>query len=195
MEVNNYENTLFKNLKMIIRQTKDAVATQVNSALTMMYWKIGKTINDDVLKNERGKYGEQVVKKIALRLVEEFGSSYSEKNLRKMMRFALIFNEKQIVVSLMRQLSWTHFTIIIPIEDPLKRDFYIEFCKIEKWSVRTLKEKINSLLYERTAISKKPDELARKELDLLKNEQKMSPNLVFRDPYVLDFFGIKRCFF
>ncbi|GIZ15701.1 PDDEXK nuclease domain-containing protein [Capnocytophaga catalasegens] len=194
MEVSNYENRLFKNLKMIIRQTKDAVATQVNSALTMMYWKIGKTINDDVLKNERGKYGEQVVKKIALRLVEEFGSSYSEKNLRKMMRFALIFNEEQIVVSLMRQLSWTHFTLIIPIEDPLKRDFYIEFCKIEKWSVRTLKEKINSLLYERTTISKKPDELARKELDLLKNEQKMSPNLVFRDPYVLDFLELKDVF-
>ena len=92
---------------------------------------------------------------------------------------------------MIRQLSWSHLKILIPIEDPLKRMFYIEMCKIEKWSVRTFRERINSMLYERTAISKKPEETIKHELELLKNTQQITPDLVFRDPYFLDFLGLK----
>lgn len=108
-----------------------------------------------------------------------------------MMQFAAIFQEKEIVVSVIRQLSWTHLLAIIPIEDPLKRMFYIEMCKIEKWSVRTFREKINSMLYERTAISKKPEETIKKELQQLNETNHLTPDLVFRDPYFLDFLGLK----
>jgi predicted nuclease of restriction endonuclease-like (RecB) superfamily len=78
----------------------------------------------------------------------------------------------------------------LPLEKPLQRDFYAEMCRIERWSVRTLRQKIDSMLYERTALSKKPDELMRLELDALRDEDRVSPDLVFRDPYFLDFLGL-----
>jgi len=106
------------------------------------------------------------------------------------MQFADTFPDEKIVVSLIRQLSWTHILAIIPIEDPIKKEFYIEICKLEKWSVRTLRERIQSMLYERTAISKKPERTIQQDLEILKNEQKLNPDLVFRDPYFLDFLGL-----
>lgn len=107
-----------------------------------------------------------------------------------MMQFANVFPDEKIVVSVIRQLSWTHIIAVIPIDDPLKRDFYIEMCKLEKWSVRTFRERIQSLLYERTAISKKPDKTIENDLELLKAQQQLSPDLVFRDPYFLGFLGL-----
>lgn len=89
------------------------------------------------------------------------------------MQLATSFHEKEIVVSLKRQLSWTHLIALIPIEDPLKRMFYIEMCALEKWNVRTFRERINSMLYERTAISKKPEQNIINELELLKTEQQL----------------------
>jgi predicted nuclease of restriction endonuclease-like (RecB) superfamily len=108
-----------------------------------------------------------------------------------MMQFSEVFPEKEIVVSLIRHLSWTHFIVLIPIVDPLKRMFYIEMCKIEKWSTRTFRERINSMLYERTAISKKSEETIKNELEQLNDSNQITPDLVFRDPYFLDFLGLK----
>ena len=88
-------------------------------------------------------------------------------------------------------MGWTHFRQIIYLDDPLKRDFYAEMCRIERWSTRTLEKKIGGMLFERTALSKKPKELIRHELDALRAEDKLTPDLVFRDPYVLGFLGLK----
>jgi predicted nuclease of restriction endonuclease-like (RecB) superfamily len=77
-------------------------------------------------------------------------------------------------------LSWTHFKPIIYLNDPLQREFYAEMCRIERWSTRTLQAKINGMLYERTVLSRKPAELARQELKALREEEKLSPDLVFR---------------
>jgi len=120
----------------------------------------------------------------------EYGTSFSDKNLRRMMQFAEIFPDEKIVVSLIRQLSWTHILAILPIEDPLKREFYVQLCIHEGWSVRTFRERIQSMLFERTAISKKPEQTIINDLELLKNEQKLSSDLVFRDPYILGFLGL-----
>jgi len=97
----------------------------------------------------------------------------------------------QIVSTLSRQLGWSHFVEIIPLEDDLKRDFYAEMCRIERWNVRTLRQKISGMLFERTALSKKPEKLIREELDTLRAEDKLTPDLVFRDPYFLDFSSIR----
>jgi hypothetical protein len=97
----------------------------------------------------------------------------------------------QIVAALRRQLGWTHFKAIIPMADPLKRDFYAEMCRIERWNTRTLENKINSMLFERTALSRKPAKLAEMELKQLREEDKLTPDVVFRDPYILDFLGLK----
>jgi len=107
-----------------------------------------------------------------------------------MMQFAVLFPDEKKVVSLIRQLSWTHILAVIPIEDPLKRDFYIQMCTMEKWSVRTFRERIKSMLYERTAISKKPEKTIKDDLNKLEKEQKINPDLIFRDPYFLEFLGL-----
>lgn len=107
-----------------------------------------------------------------------------------MLQVAEIFPDEQIVASLTRQLSWTHFVTLIPLKDSLKRDFYAEMCRIERWSVRTLKNKIDSMLYERTALSRKPELVAQAELDALRREDQLTPDLVFRDPYVLEFLNL-----
>ena len=178
-------------IKLLIDESRRNMAQAVNSAISMLYWQIGTRINQETLQEKRAEYGKQIVSKLSEQLETEYGSSFSEKNLRRMMQFAAAFADKEIVVSLIRQLSWTYILAVIPIEEPLRREFYIEMCKREKWSVRVFRERIKSMLYERTAISKKPKETINNDLALLKEKQEFSPDLVFRDPYFLDFLGLK----
>lgn len=182
---------LFPEITRLIEQSRRAVAVAVNAELTQLYWEIGKRINDDILVNRRAEYGKQVVTTLSRQLTGAYGSGWSEKQLRHCVRFAETFPDAQIISALRRELTWTHFRSLIYITDPLKRDFYIEICRLEKWSSRQLQERVNSMLFERTAISHKPDETIKNELAMLKNEQKLSPDLVFRDPYFLDFLGLK----
>jgi predicted nuclease of restriction endonuclease-like (RecB) superfamily len=184
-------NPIALDIKQMIDTSRQNVAIAVNSEITLLYWKIGKRINEEVLGNERAEYGKQVVVMLAQQLEIEYGTSFSDKNLRRMMQFASVFTDFQIVVSAIRQLSWTHFIALIPLKDALQREFYIEMCKVERWNVKTLREKIDGMLFERTAISKKPDELIEKELRELREENKVTPDLVFRSPLFLDFLGLK----
>lgn len=192
MNIDKIDNiAVFQDIKAFIEHSKQEIAIGVNTTMTLLYWKIGKRINQEILQEKRAEYGKQIVATLWRQLVSEYGNSFSEKNLRRMMQFASVFPEKEIVYTLCTQLSWSHIKIIIPIEDELKRTFYIEMCKIEKWSVRTFRERINSMLYERTAISKKPEETIKNDLRQLKNTQQITPDLVFRDPYFLDFLNLK----
>ena len=178
---------LIADLRELIAEARQSVAATVNAELTLLYWRIGKRIVNEVLGQERAAYGQQIVVSLARQLVDEHGPSFGEKNLRRMMQFAVVFPKEEIVVSLIRQLSWTHFTALLPIKNPLQRDFYAELCRAEGWSVSRLRQKIDSMLFERTAVSRKPEELARKELDALRNDDQWMPDMVFRDPYILDF--------
>ena len=182
---------LLKDLRELIATARQDVARQVNSALVLLYWRIGQRIRQDFLKEKRAEYGEQIVSAVSRELAVEFGQGFSEKNLWHMIRFAEVFPDEEILSALRRELSWTHFKQIIYLDDPLKRDFYAEMCRIERWSTRTLEKKISGMLFERTALSKKPEKLIREELDTLRSEDKLSPDLVFRDPYFLDFLGLK----
>jgi len=182
---------LAADVRSMIAQTRDGVARTVNTGLTLLYWRIGKRIHHEILDEKRAEYGKEIIPTLSQQLVEEFGNGFSEKNLRRMVQFAEVFPDSEIVVSLIRQLSWTHILALIPLKKPLQREFYAEMCRAERWSVRTLRKKIGSMLYERTAISKKPEELARAELAQLRSDDQLSPDLVFRDPYVLDFLGLK----
>ncbi|MEN8221072.1 MAG: DUF1016 N-terminal domain-containing protein [Pseudomonadota bacterium] len=186
-EISNTNNQLFLDIKQLIDKTRLGVSQTINVGLTMLYWNIGKRINDEILNNKRADYGKKIISTLGKQLEEQYGKGFSVQNLRRMMQFYEVFSDKQIVASLLRQLSWTHFTLLIPIKNELQRDFYAQMCRIENWSVRTLRKKIDAMLFERTAISKKPEELAKLELQQLKDEDKLSPDLVFRDPYILDF--------
>ena len=182
---------LIDEIKTIIQESRQQVAQAINAGLTATYWHIGERIQKDILQNNRAEYGEQVVATLSRHLTEEFGKGWSVAQLRHCLHFAETFPDFQIVYTLCRQLSWSHFRMIMYRSTELERAFYAEMCRLEKWSVRTLRSKIDSMLFERTAISKKPEELAKQELAQLQEEDQLSPDLVFRDHYVLDFLGLK----
>lgn len=181
---------LLPELRALIATTRQSVARGVNSALVRLYWQIGARIRRDILAHQRAEYGKQIVATLGRQLEMEFGRGFGEKNLRRMVQFAEVFPDEQIVAAVLRQLGWTHFTLIIPLKDPLQRDFYAEMCRLEGWSTRMLQQKIDGMLYERTALSQKPAKLIKQELAALRETDTLTPDLVFKDPYVLDFLGL-----
>jgi predicted nuclease of restriction endonuclease-like (RecB) superfamily len=181
---------LLADVRRLILQTREAVAQAVNSALVLLYWQIGQRIRTEVLKEKRATYGDEICSTLSNKLRGEFGEGFSRPNLTRMIRFAEVFPDREIVAVLSRHLGWSHFVEIIPLDDQLQRDFYAEMCRFERWSVRTLRERIRGMLYERTALSRKPDELIIRELTALREQNEITPDLVFRDPYVLDFLGL-----
>lgn len=183
-------DTLFHELRSLIEETRSSVAVTVNTALTMLYWRVGKRISKELLQGERAAYGAEILPTLSAKLLRDFGRGWSERNLAYMVRLAETFPDGDILQALSAKLSWSHFKAIIYLDDPLKRDFYAEMCRVESWNTRTLQKKIDSMLFERTALSKKPDELIRLELDGLRDEDRLTPDLVFRDPYFLDFLGL-----
>lgn len=178
---------LLTDIRQLIGQSREQLATAVNSALTLLYWHIGRRIRSEVLKGERAEYGEQIVASLSQQLVSDYGRGFSNKNLRHMLRFAEVFPGEEIVYALSRQLSWTHLRSLIYINDPLKREFYINMCQAERWSTRTLQGRLDSMLFERTALSRKPDAVLIAELSALRETGEVTPNFLFKDPYVLDF--------
>lgn len=133
---------LIGELKQIIDQTRRSVASTVNASLTLLYWQVGFRIRTELLQNERAEYGQKIVATVSRQLTMDYGKGFVEKSLRRMIQFAEVFPEKDLIVSLIRQLSWSHFKLLLPIKDAVKRDFYTEMCRIEKWNVRTLQNKI-----------------------------------------------------
>jgi predicted nuclease of restriction endonuclease-like (RecB) superfamily len=181
---------LLAEVRQLIDAARRRVASAVNAELTQLYWHIGCRISAELLQGQRGEYGKQVVAELARQLTTDFGKGWSERQLRYCIRVAEVFPEAAIVHTLCSQLSWSHLRLVIQIDEPLKRDFYLEICRTEHWSVRQLQERVNSQLFERTAISKKPEETIRHDLQLLRDQGQLSPDLTFRDPYVLDFLGL-----
>nr|WP_241009050.1 PDDEXK nuclease domain-containing protein [Aggregatibacter actinomycetemcomitans] len=184
------ENTFTTEIIELVRNTKQRMAVAVNAELTMLYWHIGNRINQHILQGERAEYGQQVVANLAKNLTSQFGKGWSKAQLNHCMKFAETFADIEIVSALRRQLSWTHFKSIIYIDDPIKRDFYATMAAQERWSTRTLDDRIGSLLFERTAISKKPDETITQELALLREKGEYNQSMVLKDPYILDFLDL-----
>jgi predicted nuclease of restriction endonuclease-like (RecB) superfamily len=182
---------LLEDVVGIIQDARMNVSRAVNSGHVVAYWNVGNRIRKDILKKSRAEYGKQIVSTLSRQLIDIFGQGFSRPNLFKMINFAAVFEDFNIVSTLSRQLSWSHFQELFPLDDPLKRQFYCEMCRLEKWNIRTLREKIAGMLFERTALSKKPEKLIKQELELLSKENVVTPDLVFRDPYFLDFLGLK----
>lgn len=188
------DNVLLADIRELIIEAQKRVARSVNSELVLLYWRIGHRIRKDILKEKRAEYGEQIVPTLSAFLEKEFGRGFGKRNLFRMIRFTEVFPEERIVSTLSAQLTWSHVVEIVGLKDPLPREFYVEMCRLENWDVRTLRKKIGSALYERTALSKKPEELIQKEIQFLREENKLTPDLVFRDPYFLDFLGLKNTY-
>ena len=187
--------SLIQDLRQIIDQSRRHVAATANYALTTMYWHIGERINREVLGNERAEYGKQIVSTVSTQLQTEYGKKGFElRNIWRMMQFAQTFPDFQIVSPLVSKLSWTHFLIVMTLKDQLQREFYLTMAAVERWSKRTLQSKIDGMLYERTAISGKPEEFIKKELSTLRDDKVITPDLVFKSPYFLEFTGLKNVY-
>ncbi|EPJ2932184.1 PDDEXK nuclease domain-containing protein [Pseudomonas aeruginosa] len=182
---------LLGDIRALIEASRQRVASTVNAELTLLFWQIGQRIRMEVLAGQRAGYGEEILPTLAEQLARDYGRGFGEKNLRRMVKFAATFPEEQIVATLSRQLSWSHFVLLLALKEPLQRDYYAQMAGAERWSVRTLRERIDSMLYERTALSQKPEETIAQELATLRDAQRMTPALVMRDPYILDFLGLR----
>jgi hypothetical protein len=159
---------LLGDLRHLIDTAREHVARAVNAGMTLLYWSIGDRIRHDILGAKRAGYGEQIVETVSQRLTTQYGRGFGRRNLFDMIRFAEVFPDLEIVRALSAQLGWTHFQFLTPLKDPLKRDFYAEMCRLERWSVRTLRAKIQGMLFERIARAKKPREQIRRELKALR---------------------------
>jgi len=173
-----YVELLIRDLGEMIEGARHQVAIAANAALTTLYWQVGRRVRAEVLEGRRAGYGEKLVATLGRHLQSRYGRSFGEKSLHHMIRFADAFPDAEIVSTLRRQLSWSHFKQLIYIPDELKRDFYAEMCRVEGWSTRVLARKVSGMLYERTALSKKPEELIRQELAALREKGDISPALV-----------------
>ncbi len=182
---------LVSEIKQLIEQSRNRVAVQVNSAATILYWNIGKRIRKEVLKGQRAEYGKRILSELGKELTATFGRGWGEQQLRHCIRCAEVFTDERILYTLCTELSWSHIRQLMFIDDTLKRDFYTEMCRMEHWSVRQLGERIDSMLYERTAISKKPDETIAHDIELLRSEKQLTTDMALRDPLILDFLGLQ----
>jgi hypothetical protein len=133
---------LLGEIRALIESARQRVTAMVNSELTLLFWRIGRRIHTEVLAGERAGYGEQIVPALAAQLTRDYGQSFAEKNLRRMVQFAVTFPDERIVVTLSRQLSWSHFVALVPLKDALQREYYAQMCSTERWSVRTLRGRI-----------------------------------------------------
>jgi predicted nuclease of restriction endonuclease-like (RecB) superfamily len=185
---------LLGDLTHLIDSTRQRVARTVNSELVLMYWKIGDRIRQEILGEERAAYGEQIVSTLSRQLTASYGVGFSRGNLFHMIRFSEVWPVEADAAELAQYMGWSHFTEIIYLDNPAQRSFYAQMCRVERWSVRTLRDRVRSLLFERTAISRQPDTLIHQELEQLRETDRVTPDLVFRDPYLLDFLGLADTF-
>lgn len=182
---------LFEQICRLIENSRSNISVAVNREITLLYWQTGKFIQQEILRFKRGEYGEQIIATLSHQLINQYGKGWSKQQLWNCLYTVETFPDEKTISTLSGVLSWSHIKEIIYLKEPLQREFYIEICKIERWSVRQLRERIDSMLYERTAISKKPDALIKKELAVLRREERPSPDIIFRDPYILSFLGLK----
>lgn len=189
-KVNRVELSLLENIKALIHKSRVNVHRKVNQELTIMYWAIGKHLKTAVLKNKRAGYGEKVIATLSSELTLEFGKGWTKQQLWNCLYTVETFPTQKIISTLSGELSWSHIKELIYIKNELQRDFYTQLCIQEGWSVRQLRERVNSMLYERTAISKRPAKQIKSELKALKTKATPTPDVYFRDPYVLDFLNL-----
>jgi len=177
------QEALLNELSQLIEQSRQQLVSQANSTLTMLFWHIGKRINENILQNKRAEYAKQIVSTVSTQLKIQYGRNFEEKNLRRMLQFAEQFLEFEIVVTLSRQLSWSHFLILIPLKTQEAKLFYAQKASTEILGVRDLRKQIALKAFERTGIA-----------NLQITQSNQIPANTFKDPYILDFLGLQNTY-
>lgn len=187
------ETALLEDLRSLILSARQRISVVANSTTTLLYWHLGQRLLKENLQNQRAAYGKQILATVSRELSAEFGRGFSYATVNRAIQFSELFPDLEIVSALSTQLSWSHFMELLPIKEPLARDFYAEMCRIEHWDVRTLRQKVGSMLYQRTALAKRPQSIIAAEISQMR-DGKLTPDIVFRDPYFLDLLGLQGAF-
>ena len=185
---------LFSDVCSIIDGARGRLANYANTEVIVTKWQIGIRIKRDVLKDKRADYGKTIVKDLSKKLTDKYGKGWGVKTLWHCLRAAETFTQEEIVSAAQRQLTWTHLKAIMYVEDPLARQFYAEMCCVEHWDTRTLDDKIDKNLYLQTALSRKPENVIKRELAEAKEKNQLLPDMVFRSSYFLDMLGLPDAF-
>jgi predicted nuclease of restriction endonuclease-like (RecB) superfamily len=173
---------LHAELRELIASSRQRLAGAVNAELTRLYWRVGERLRTEVLGGaDRAKYGDQLINRVGDQLAQEFGRGFEAKNLRRMVQFAQAFPLPEIVATLSRQLSWSHFVNLLPLKTEPARQFYASQAAANTWSVRELRQQIERKAFERTELAA-----------LQAPAHQTTPALVFKDPYFLDFLGLRQ---
>jgi len=192
MKLEKLNSQLYSDICKLVEEARTYLASTANKTLTLMYWKIGNRINTDLLDGKRATYGKEIVSLLATQLQQQYGRrGFQERNIRRMMQFAELFSDFEIVSQAATKLSWSHFIELLSFKEAIKRDFYVTLATAENWGRDTLRSKIDGMLFERTVISGKPDKFIKTELENMRSGEAFSPDLVFKSPYFLDFTGLK----
>lgn len=178
---------LLSDIKGLINNSKSHITKVVSSSMTLLYWQIGKRIQQDVLKSDRAEYGQHIIRDLAKNLTVEYGKGFTYSSLTRMVKFYTYMSNSEIVATLSQQLTWSHIVELLPIEENNKRDYYTYMAISEGWSVRTLRSHINKMTYERSTIAKRPYEITTSLINNLKEGSILSPESVLKDPYCLEF--------
>lgn len=180
------ENSIYENIKLSVEQAQQKVYATVNFVMVETYWNIGKQIYEAQGENQRAEYGKGLLKFLSEKLTKEFGKGFTVANLKNMRQFYLIFQKSYALRS---QLSWTHYRLLMRVEDNAAREFYLDECAKSNWSTRQLERQINSFYYQRL-LSSQDKESVRDEIQTL--EKGIDAKDIIRDPYVLEFLGLEQ---
>ena len=183
IKIQTSEQQLFADLSQLIEQSKNFVIVQANSVMTMLFWNVGKRINEDILQNKRADYGKQIVPTLSAQLTAKYGKNFATRNLRRMMQFAEQFVDFEIMSPLATQLSWSHFVELMPLKSEEARLFYAKEAAERHWGKRELRQSIERKEFERTEIA-----------NIQLTNQSPIPFNVFKDPYFLDFLNLPKGF-
>ncbi len=183
------ENKLYNDVSHLIEITQRRTIREVSRTGVMLYWHIGHRINHDILNSARAEYGAQIVKNLSEKLQKKHGVGFGLRVIHRCSQFERFFPDEKIILSLNAHLKWTHFVALLNIDNKLKREFYAEMCRIERWSTRELAKKIEDMLFERTAIAKRPEEIIEKEIVKLRETSTLNPDLIIQDPYIFTYLG------
>lgn len=186
MEITN-ENQVYQQIRETVEQARQKVYCAVNLAMVEAYWEIGRQIYEAQGKNERAEYGSGLLKYLSEQLTNEFGKGYTVTNLKYMRQFFLAFPNRH---ALRDQLSWTHYRLLLKVEDERARQFYLDECAKANWSTRQLERQIDTFFYQRLLASQEKDGVRQ---EIQKKAPPPGPKDIIRDPYVLEFLGLQQC--
>jgi predicted nuclease of restriction endonuclease-like (RecB) superfamily len=181
---------ILSDLCKIVDSSKHSVARVLSSSMTLLYWRIGERIKTDLIKLDRAEYGQSIIRDLSKNLSAEYGRGFTYTSLTRMVKFYEQISDQNIVATLSQQLTWSHIVELLPLEGDNKRNYYIYMSINEGWSVRVLRSNISRMNYERSSLAKKPTEITTDLIDNIRTNKLLSPDIVLKDPYCLDFLGL-----